>query len=154
MEGKSILPANLNDIQKFKSETSNWVLEHQFVLLFILQKDAPQITLSSDNSKIASKTKPCSARQNLNWSIFTNMQHLHPALQFFVLKRLLNFYSSKKELTDGISFYHCMSVSVSLTLYHFTVYSSKQTPFLFCSFAATTYIYSLCVLGFRNLRFD
>ena len=67
--------------------------------------------------KVQAKSKLRSARQNLNGSIFTNMQHLHPSFQIFVLRRLITFYNSKKELSDDISFYQCMSVSYSFPFF-------------------------------------
>ena len=67
--------------------------------------------------KVQAKSKLRSARQNLNGSIFTNLQHLHPSFQIFILRRLINFYTSKKELTDDISFYQCMSVSCTFPFF-------------------------------------
>ena len=174
MEGKSFRPTNLNDIPKFKSDTSKWVyffanlteevwvplkevfeadyrrhlrfqmindglvgaeetkvhfvytficalvLEHHFFLLCVKQTDATPLTASVDESKVAAKNKPRSSRQNLNQSVFTNMQHIHPSLQIFILKHIVNFYTSKKELLDDISFYHCMSVSFFFPLLFFS----------------------------------
>ena len=56
-----------------------------FISFCINQNDANTNTTSIDNRKIAAKSKPRSVRQNLNGSIFTNMQHLHPAFQIFIL---------------------------------------------------------------------
>ena len=173
MESKTALPANWNDIPKFKSDTSKWVyffsnlteevwvqlkeileadyrrqlnfqllqdgipvsagveeakvVSYFYFLNFvgcsilspscILQTDTQNEPLSIDSLKVASRTKARSSRQYLNGSAFTNFQHVHPTLQIFILKRILNFYTNKKEIQEDISFYLCMSVSTFLCVF-------------------------------------
>ena len=96
-----------------------------------------------DMLKVAWRTKAKSIRQNLNGSTFTNFSHVHPALQVFILKRIQNFYTTKKEIQDDISLYHCMSVRTYLFLFsnHFWIKihasSCRNYLHLFCLFFGT-----------------
>ena len=120
---------------------SSLCLYWYFICFFCAhQNDAQTNTTSSDDIKVHAKSKPRSARQNLNGSIFTNMQHLHPTFQIFVLRRIITFYTSKKELSDDISFYHCMSVSVTFLCYFFHSIMLLCNLFFFLFQQLLTYI--------------
>ena len=62
------------------------------------------------------------------------MQHLHPAFQIFILRRIIIFYTSKKELSDDISFYHCMSVSFTFLYFFFCTPLCYYVTFFFFLF--------------------
>ena len=202
MEGKSILPTNLNDIPKFKSDTSKWVyffanlteevwiplkevfeadyrrhlcvkmindglavaagaeetkvhilytfihtllLENHFVLLFVKQTDAPPVTVSADETKIAAKIKPRSSRQR---SKFTNMQHLHPSFQNFILQLPRKSFQM---IFPSIIVWVWVSIFVfSIVLLTFPI--SKLTPYVLVFRKLLTSI--LSVFWDWNMRFD
>jgi len=66
----------------------------------------------------------------LNGSTFTNFQHVHPAFQIFILRRIQNFYTTKKEIQEDISFYQCMSVSAFIFVF-FVLHLLYLRPFPF-----------------------
>ena len=92
----------------------------------ILQTDTDMEQPSTDSLKVASRTKARASRQYLNGSAFTNFQHVHPSFQIFILKRILNFYTNKKEIQEDISFYLCMSVSTFVCLLCLLPWETKK----------------------------
>ena len=65
---------------------------------------------------MAAKKNIATVRQVLSGSVFLNFQHLHPEFQKFILRRLKQTYTSKRDIQSDVTFFLVMSVSAGYTL--------------------------------------
>ena len=65
---------------------------------------------------MAAKKSIATVRQVLSGSVFLNFQHLHPEFQKYILRRLEQTYTSKRDIQSDVTFFMVMSVSAGYTL--------------------------------------
>ena len=68
----------------------------------------------------------------LSGTVFLNFQHLHPEFQKFVLRRLKDHYTTKKEMQSDVTFFMVMSVSATYHQRTFPVLISRVLTVFLC----------------------